>query len=79
VPKDRIRDVDALNIEESLSRVVTSIFNGMNAGLMTQYLEFVADRLLVELGCDREYNVPFDFMDMISLQGKTNFFEKKSS
>ncbi len=51
----------------------------MNAGLMTQYLEFVADRLLVELGCDREYNTanPFDFMDMISLQGKTNFFEKK--
>jgi ribonucleoside-diphosphate reductase beta chain len=46
---------------------------------MTQYLEFVADRLLVELGCDREYNTtnPFDFMDMISLQGKTNFFEKK--
>jgi ribonucleoside-diphosphate reductase beta chain len=44
----------------------------MNAVLMTQYLEFVADRLLVELGCDREYNTtnPFDFMDMISLQGK---------
>ena len=51
----------------------------MNAGLMTQYLEFVTDRLLIELGCDREYNTanPFDFMDMISLQGKTNFFEKK--
>jgi ribonucleoside-diphosphate reductase beta chain len=44
----------------------------MNAVLMTQYLEFVADRLLVELGCDREYNTtnPFDFMDMISLKGK---------
>jgi ribonucleoside-diphosphate reductase beta chain len=51
---------------------------GMNAVLMTQYLEFVADRLLVELGCDREYNTtnPFDFMDMISLQGK-QIFEKK--
>ena len=51
----------------------------MNANLMTQYLEFVTDRLLVELGCEREYNTPnpFDFMDMISLQGKTNFFEKK--
>jgi ribonucleoside-diphosphate reductase beta chain len=48
----------------------------MNAGLMTQYLEFVADRLLVELGCDREYNTanPFDFMDI--LQGKITF-EKK--
>ena len=53
----------------------------MNAGLMTQYLEFVTDRLLVELGCEREYNSsnPFDFMDMISLQGKTNFFEKRVS
>jgi ribonucleoside-diphosphate reductase beta chain len=51
----------------------------MNATLMTQYLEFVADRLLVELGCNRVYNStnPFDFMDMISLQGKTNFFEKR--
>ena len=51
----------------------------MNANLMTQYLEFVADRLLVELGCKRVYNSnnPFDFMDMISLQGKTNFFEKR--
>jgi len=46
---------------------------------MTQYLEFVTDRLLVELGLEKEYNVtnPFDFMDMISLQGKTNFFEKR--
>jgi len=53
----------------------------MNAKLMTQYLEFVTDRLLVELGCPKEYNStnPFDFMDMISLQGKTNFFEKRVS
>lgn len=52
---------------------------GMNAVLMTQYIEFVADRLLVDLGCRRHYNSsnPFDFMDMISLQGKTNFFEKR--
>jgi ribonucleoside-diphosphate reductase beta chain len=42
----------------------------MNATLMTQYLEFVADRLLVELGCDRIIHLTFDFMDMISLQGK---------
>ena len=49
--------------------------------MITQYLEFVTDRLLVELGCERVYNTanPFDFMDMISLQGKTNFFEKKVS
>jgi hypothetical protein len=68
--------VDALNMK-SLSRSLPVSLIGMNAGLMTQYLEFVADRLLVELGCDRDTANPFDFMDMISLQGKTNFFEKK--
>jgi ribonucleoside-diphosphate reductase beta chain len=82
VSKDRIRTiiVDALNIErEFITESLPVSLIGMNAVLMTQYLEFVADRLLVELGCDREYNTtnPFDFMDMISLQGKTNFFEKK--
>ena len=53
----------------------------MNADLMCQYIEFVADRLLVALGDPKVYNVtnPFDFMDMISLQGKTNFFEKRVS
>ena len=52
---------------------------GMNSKLMCQYIEFVADRLLVALGDDKYYGVtnPFDFMDMISLQGKTNFFEKR--
>ena len=82
VPKTRIREiiVDALYIErEFITESLPVSLIGMNAGLMTQYLEFVADRLLVELGCEREYNTtnPFDFMDMISLQGKTNFFEKK--
>ncbi|KAJ7599038.1 ribonucleotide reductase small subunit [Mycena floridula] len=54
---------------------------GMNATLMRQYIEFVADRLLVALGNSKVYNStnPFDFMDMISLQGKTNFFEKRVS
>jgi ribonucleoside-diphosphate reductase subunit M2 len=54
---------------------------GMNAKLMCQYIEFVADRLLVALGNEKVYNAtnPFDFMDMISLQGKTNFFEKRVS
>jgi ribonucleoside-diphosphate reductase beta chain len=80
VPKERSIIVDALNIErEFITESLPVSLIGMNAVLMTQYLEFVADRLLVELGCDREYNTtnPFDFMDMISLQGKTNFFEKK--
>src|SRR4051794_19482165 len=52
---------------------------GMNAKLMQQYIEFVADRWLTELGYPRMFNAtnPFDFMEMISLQGKTNFFEKR--
>ncbi|KAJ3567787.1 hypothetical protein NP233_g6137 [Leucocoprinus birnbaumii] len=54
---------------------------GMNSRLMCQYIEFVADRLLVALGNEKHYHVtnPFDFMDMISLQGKANFFEKRVS
>ncbi|RVT78405.1 ribonucleoside-diphosphate reductase [Flavobacterium sufflavum] len=82
VSKERIKEiiVDALDIErEFITESLPVSLIGMNAGLMTQYLEFVTDRLLVELGCERVYNTanPFDFMDMISLQGKTNFFEKK--
>ena len=52
---------------------------GMNAGLMRQYIEFVADRLLVSLGASKLYDVtnPFPWMEMISMQGKTNFFEKR--
>ncbi|MEW5674733.1 ribonucleotide-diphosphate reductase subunit beta [Flavobacterium enshiense] len=84
VSKERITDIitDALTIErEFITESLPVSLIGMNAGLMTQYLEFVADRLLVELGCSKVYNSnnPFDFMDMISLQGKTNFFEKRVS
>ncbi|WP_420321108.1 ribonucleotide-diphosphate reductase subunit beta [Flagellimonas sp.] len=84
VPKERIKDiiVDALNIErEFITESLPVSLIGMNAKLMTQYLEFVTDRLLVELECEKVYNStnPFDFMDMISLQGKTNFFEKRVS
>ncbi len=52
---------------------------GMNAEMMSQYIEFVADRLLLSLGCEKVYNTanPFPWMDMISIQGKTNFFEKR--
>jgi len=52
---------------------------GMNSTLMAQYIEFVADRLIVQLGYDKIYGAknPFDFMEMISLEGKTNFFEKR--
>ena len=52
---------------------------GMNAEMMTEYIEFVADRLLNSLGCDKVYHTanPFPWMEMISMQGKTNFFEKR--
>jgi len=84
VSKERITEiiVDALNIErEFITESLPASLIGMNSKLMTQYLEFVTDRLLVELGCKKVYNStnPFDFMDMISLQGKTNFFEKRVS
>ncbi len=82
VPEERIKEIilDALDIErEFITESLPVDLIGMNSKLMTQYLEFVTDRLLAELGCSKEYNVsnPFDFMDMISLQGKTNFFEKR--
>ena len=82
VPKARITEIltNALDIERKfITESLPASLIGMNATFMTQYLEFVTDRLLVELGCDRVYNSsnPFDFMDMISLQGKTNFFEKR--
>jgi len=73
---------EAVTIEqEFLTDALPVSLIGMNAALMRQYIEFVADRLLVSLGNEKIYNVtnPFDFMDMISLQGKTNFFEKRVS
>ncbi|KAK9161330.1 hypothetical protein Syun_007671 [Stephania yunnanensis] len=52
---------------------------GMNSALMSQYIKFVADRLLDSLGCEKKYHVenPFDWMEFISLQGKANFFERR--
>ncbi|EIJ38495.1 ribonucleotide-diphosphate reductase subunit beta [Galbibacter orientalis] len=84
VSKERIKEiiVEALDIErEFITESLPASLIGMNAKLMTQYLEFVTDRLLVEMECEKIYNStnPFDFMDMISLQGKTNFFEKRVS
>ena len=80
--KEKITGIitDAVNIEaEFVTESLPVKLIGMNSDLMNQYIQFVADRLLVQLGCDKVYNVtnPFDFMDMISLQGKTNFFEKR--
>jgi ribonucleoside-diphosphate reductase beta chain len=80
--KERVLEIikDAVVIEqEFVSEALSVNLIGMNAVLMKQYIEFVADRLLGELGCPKYYNAtnPFDFMEMISLQGKTNFFEKR--
>ncbi len=73
---------DAVAIEKDFVRDALPVrLIGMNADLMCQYIEFVADRLLVALGSPKVYNVtnPFDFMDLISLPGKTNFFERRVS
>jgi ribonucleoside-diphosphate reductase beta chain len=73
---------DAVEIEkEFVSDALPVRLIGMNSDLMCEYIEFVADRLLLSLGCKKIYGSanPFDFMEMISLQGKTNFFEKRVS
>ncbi len=82
LPVEKVREiiVDAVEIEkEFILDALPVKLIGMNSDLMSQYIEFVADRLLAELGCEKVYNVtnPFDFMEMISIQGKTNFFEKR--
>ena len=71
---------EAVNIEtEFVTEALPVSLIGMNANLMEQYIKFVADRLLVSLGASKLYNVenPFPWMEMISMQGKTNFFEKR--
>lgn len=80
--KKQVREIimDAVAIEkEFVTDAIPVRLIGMNSDLMSQYIEFVADRLLVELGNEKEYHTsnPFDFMEMISLQGKSNFFEKR--
>lgn len=82
--KERIIQIisDAVTIEqEFLTEALPVALIGMNNKLMKLYIEFVADRLLVELNCEKMYRVenPFEFMEHISLEGKTNFFEKKVS
>jgi ribonucleoside-diphosphate reductase beta chain len=73
---------EAVTIEqEFITEALPCSLIGMNAKMMRTYIEFVADRLLVQLGGEKVYKVsnPFDFMELISLEGKTNFFEKKVS
>lgn len=80
--KERVTSIirEAVQIEqEFLSNAIPVSLIGMNCNLMCQYIEYVSDRLLLDLGCDKIYDVtnPFDFMNKISIEGKTNFFEKK--
>lgn len=82
VSEERIKEIilSALEIEkEFILESLPVRLIGMNSNLMSQYLEFVTDRLLIDLGCSKAFGVenPFDFMTNISLQGKTNFFEKR--
>jgi ribonucleoside-diphosphate reductase beta chain len=82
LPEARVKEIIASAVEiekEFVTDALPVSLIGMNAAMMQQYIEFVADRLLVALGCTKHFNSsnPFDFMEMQSLQGKTNFFEKK--
>ena len=84
VPQERIMQIlsEALEIErEFITESLPVNLIGMNSKLMSEYLEFVTDHLLETLNCPKVYNTanPFDFMDIISLEGKTNFFEKRVS
>ena len=82
VNKTRVYEIitEAVEIEtEFICEALPCKLIGMNSGLMTQYIQFVADRLCLQLGYDKIYSVinPFDFMELISLESKTNFFEKR--
>jgi ribonucleoside-diphosphate reductase beta chain len=84
VSSDRITQIicEAVEIEkEFITESLPVSLIGMNSKLMAQYIEYVADFWLVELGCQKFYKSenPFDFMDMLSLQSKSNFFEKRVS
>jgi ribonucleoside-diphosphate reductase subunit M2 len=83
IDKSRIHEIikEAVEIEtEFICQALSCKLIGMNSTLMTQYIQFVADRLSVQLGYKKIYNVinPFDFMELISLEGKTNFFERRN-
>jgi ribonucleoside-diphosphate reductase beta chain len=67
------------SIQEFVTDALPTDLIGMNSKTMCEYIEFVADRLLVALGCDKVYKTknPFDWMEIISMDGKTNFFERR--
>ena len=80
--KDKLVEIIKESVEIEKEFIVSALpcrLIGMNSVSMSQYIEFVADRLIVQLGGDKIYNTanPFDWMEMISIEGKTNFFEKR--
>jgi ribonucleoside-diphosphate reductase subunit M2 len=82
LPPARIADIICSAVTIETEFVVDALpveLIGMNSSMMCDYIKFCADRLLLSLGCDRHYRVgnPFEWMETISLQGKTNFFEKR--
>ena len=84
LPEDRFVDIisEAVEIECEFAQDSLPVeLIGMNSSLMQQYIKFVADRLLVALDCSKIYKVsnPFEWMTIISVDGKTNFFEKRNS
>ena len=84
IEENKVHDMfkEAVDIEcKFICESLPCAMIGMNSDLMTQYIKFVADRLVVQVGYKKIYNVsnPFDFMELISLEGKTNFFERHVS
>ena len=84
INKNRVYEIikEAVEIEkEFIVEALPCRLIGMNSDLMTKYIEYIADRLSVQLGYDKIYNSsnPFDFMELISVESKTNFFEKRVS
>jgi len=84
ISKDQIHNIikEAVEIEtEFICEALPCRLIGMNSDSMSKYIKFVADRLSVQLGCGKIYNInnPFDFMELISVEGKTNFFERRVS
>merc|ERR1712176_359280 len=82
LPEDVVHNIirGAVEVERKfICEALSCVLIGMNSELMTKYIEFVADRLLTALGHSKLFNAsnPFDWMELISLQGKTNFFEKR--
>jgi len=82
LPEERVKSIIMSAVEQEkhfVSEALPVELIGMNSTLMCQYIEFCADRLIYQLGVEKVYNTknPFEWMNLISLQGKTNFFEKR--